>query len=119
MICRACLRNVPKLIGRDQLCPECFSAANADLIPEVFDGILDQQSLLDEQHSLQNAGWGEKFPECENGYSPEFSSGCVGEEPAWSLDGSLFEDEDDDDFGESWKNTPGETIPRFKGWPRF
>jgi hypothetical protein len=119
MICSACLRNVPKLIGRDQLCPECFSAASADLIPEVFEGILEGHYAPEDQHSLEDGGWGGKFPECETSYAPEFACGCVGDELEWSTEGELFEGGNDGEGFPSWKEAPEEFPPCFKGWPRF
>jgi hypothetical protein len=101
MICPSCLRDVVHLIGRDGLCPDCFTLAKEDVIPEVVGGLVE----------AEEESWGLSFPDCSELYLPELAWGCVGDEAfEWSPEFDPFSDDD---------NRPGDLAPRFRGLPRF
>ena len=107
MICPVCLRDVPKLIGSQQLCPDCFALAHQDVIPDVFGGLLVRE---------EEERWGEAGFECDEGYVPEYSCGCVGEEEAW--DWADGEPPADDLATDDLLDVEG-FPPLFRGRPRF
>lgn len=100
MLCPACLRQVPQLVGRDGLCPDCFAVANESVIPEVVGGLVEEEEV----------SWGLSFPDCSELFFPENACGCVGEGLDWSVEPDPFSEDD---------NSPDSYLPRFRGWPRL
>lgn len=98
MICPICQRRVPKLIGTDHVCPDCFLATAEDLIPSVFRELEDEFAQhLDAPHE----GWMDSPPEwCAGGFAAEASGG---------LDDDLADD----------GNPIDDSPPTFQGRRRF
>lgn len=103
MTCPNCLRDVPKLVGPDLVCPDCYLVASEDLIPSLFGGVVDEG----EEENM--------VPDYVEDCIREPDSGCFPPGGEWPF-------ESDDDFEISGAaETPwgGAWPPTFGGRPRF
>jgi hypothetical protein len=98
MICPGCLKDVPELIGPDQLCPCCLEEEAEFLLPHIL------------PEEWEDDPWAVTFPDSPEGFWQDLEEECCEDEPHWlSTKKAWTEPGDFED----------DRMPTFRGRPRF